>query len=67
MSGAWRRGETGRHVPKKSDDVSEVSGSKVVIVKDPNMPKGYRILTSHPTPWRGCTCHWRRSTPRCGT
>lgn len=41
---------TGRHVPAGGSQVSEVSGSRTILVKDPSMPKGYRILTSHPTP-----------------
>lgn len=39
---------TGRHVPKNSDEVNEVNGSRVLLVKDPTAPKGYRIMTSHP-------------------
>lgn len=41
---------TGRHVPKGGTSASDVTGSRVVIVPDPKMPKGYRILTSHPIP-----------------
>lgn len=43
---------TGRHVPSggSADDVQDVRGTRVIIVRDPSMPEGYRIITSFPTP-----------------
>lgn len=41
---------TGRHVPAGGTQVSEVNGINVVLVRDPSMPKGYRIQTAYPTP-----------------
>ncbi len=40
----------GRHVRPGSEVVKDVSGVRVVIVRDPSLPTGYRILTSFPTP-----------------
>ena len=44
---------TGHHLPGNATAPSEardVTGSRVVLVRDASMPEGYRILTSYPTP-----------------
>lgn len=44
---------TGRHLPGGAHDTTaaaEVSGSRVVLRRDPTMPEGYKILTTFPVP-----------------
>lgn len=44
---------TGHHLPGNASAPSEardVTGSRVVLVRDASMPEGYRILTSYPMP-----------------
>lgn len=44
---------TGRHVPLGGSEVSEVTGLRVVLRKDPSMPSGYRVTTAYPVPAQG--------------
>jgi CDI toxin RNase A-like protein len=48
----WHHGQpVGRRVDGHSPQVvNDVSGSRVVLKKDPSMPSGYKILTSFPIP-----------------
>lgn len=41
---------TGRHVDKNGSTATDVHRSRVVLIKDPDAPKGYRIGTSYPKP-----------------
>lgn len=44
---------TGRWVPRGGTEVREVSGVRVVLAKDPQMPTGYRVETAYPVPAQG--------------
>ena len=50
ISGRSMSGPVGRHVAQGSTTITDVAGIRAVLVRDPNMPTGYRIQTAFPEP-----------------